>query len=88
MKFTEQFPSLKKASDKWLEEKGYNIFNIKVINDIIQTNCFDKQKVNKIIDKLIEHRTNERKNNYIFRKSVDELNEDFIEDLENLKKEF
>lgn len=34
---------------------------------------------------LIEHRDNERKNNNIFRKSVDELNDDFIEELERFR---
>lgn len=39
------------------------------------------------IDKLIEHRNGERKNNNIFRMSADDLNNQFIEELEKLKED-
>ena len=41
--------------------------------------------VKKEIDGLILHRNTERKNNNIFRKESDELNDDFILDLAILK---
>ena len=44
-----------------------------------------REKFIEMIEKAIEHRDNERKNNNIFRKGSNELNDDFIDDLEELK---
>ena len=46
----------------------------------------DKQ-IEEAIDKIIEFREMEQKNNNIYRKSCDSLNEDFIDELEDLNKE-
>lgn len=53
----------------------------------ITTACLDKQKVKEILDRVIEHREMENKNNNIFRLSSDELNNCFIDDIEKALKE-
>ena len=47
----------------------------------------DKADILQKIDNQIKFRESEQKNNNVYRKSSDDLNEDFIEELEDLKKE-
>ena len=53
----------------------------------LDSHFIERKETINIIGKMINFRNGERTNNNIFRKSSDELNEDFIESLEQLKKE-
>ena len=74
-----------KEENQQLKEK----LNNPQLRDLYMIECIEKKLKADFIKKLkelIEHRDNERKNNNIWRKSEDELNEDFIDDLNKLIK--
>ena len=70
---------------KWM--KRHNNEQVRKAEQFLELENTIKKDLKKKVEELIEWGDNERKNNNIFRKSADELNEDWIEKLEKLLKD-
>lgn len=75
----------KLASEAALIDTRSASFVVKELDKLRNQKWIRADKVKKEIEDLIKWRDNERKNNNIFRMDSDELNEDFISELESLK---